>query len=689
MRSIFSPFRVFVAAVGVLPGLWAVLFAIEKTGPNSVVTQEQKTESPKFWSSEPAFVGDRQVHLVVPILLNENRALEDELNVGVPLDLSELALSLNELPHLPKATTPSSSTCESIVPASSSNATPGSTTDSKIANEVSSPANPLRSSRKGSDTPKEIARKQEPKEQSHESNSSTQAPDLKIEPTDEEFKKEPSPDVGSKAGEEPKPIQIGSPVPNEETPPTTRQSTNPSAPAPFSDAASPDSLGLGSSRDGTKDEVSPLKLMDSNNIEELPGALEIETIEPAEASKKPVIRKIEIEPISQEEQEAPSLSRLAPNENSSQAREEDKAALEATGPKASTKTFVGKPSRGSLNDSSRSSVADFEKSLRMERVEKCLAYYLTHLETTVERSPWSVMHAMLPFGVEGEILVGNRRTNAIQWLSNNGTCRGQKLFTPTSNFFRPNVGGGVQGHEGQFLAMLAQSQVAAEYPMVIGQRRYTVTDLIRYEMATCREQTELTFKLIGLSYYVDTSQVWTTDRRSRWNIEKLVKEELAQPINGAACGGVHRLMGLTFAVRQRQAEERPIDGQFARADKYIKDFVEYTWKLQNPDGSFSTNWFESRGNEPNQERKVQTTGHILEWLAFTLPDSELQSARFVKSIDFLLTQIYDQRSHKWPIGPRGHAIRALALFEQRTNGVQPGQRRQSLAEQINAFRFNR
>ncbi len=68
----------------------------------------------------------------------------------------------------------------------------------------------------------------------------------------------------------------------------------------------------------------------------------------------------------------------------------------------------------------------------------------------------------------------------------------------------------------------------------------------------------------------------------------------------------------------RRRYEQPITGHWARADVFVNDFVQYAWSLQNPDGSFSTDWFEGRANEPNMERKVQTTGHILEWLIFTL-----------------------------------------------------------------------
>lgn len=408
-------------------------------------------------------------------------------------------------------------------------------------------------------------------------------------------------------------------------------------------------------------------------------------------SERPKPKMVEVKLIAPDQQESPKLSDLPREIDAKQAREEDEKAIIAKRPEAAAKSFVGKPSTGKISSPSVQKIqpSDPMTSGREKRVESCLSYYMANPESVVERSPWAVMHAMLPFGVEGEIVVGNRRVNSIQWMCYNGTCRTQKLFTPAGKYFRPNVGGGVQGHEGQFLAMLAQSQVSANYPIVVGQSKHTVTDLIRYEMATCKEKAELTFKLIGLSYYIDTEQIWLTDKRNRWNIEKLVQEELAQPINGAACGGTHRLMGLTFAVRQRKAEGRPIDGQFARADRYVKEFVDYAWKLQNPDGSFSTNWFESRGHEPNAERKVQTTGHILEWLAFTVPDEDLKSPRFTKSIDFLLTQIWDQRQNKWPIGPRGHATRAIALYHQRTSGIAPGQRQSQMAEQIQSQRIAR
>ncbi len=308
-----------------------------------------------------------------------------------------------------------------------------------------------------------------------------------------------------------------------------------------------------------------------------------------------------------------------------------------------------------------------------QRINMCLAHYWTHPENLAKRSPWAVMHTILPYGVETEIVAGNRRVNAIGWMCYNGVCKTQRMFQPTERGFRTNVGPGVQGHEGQFLAILAQSGVPRDFPIVIGKTRYTVSDLIRYEMNTCREKSELTFKLIGLSHYLAPRHTWRDDQGGSWNLEKLVKEELEQPVVGAACGGTHRLMGLSYALMMRRRYDEPVVNQWARADIYLQDFVQYAFSLQNRDGSFSTEWFEGRAEKPDMERKVQTSGHILEWLVFTLPQEDLDDPRVVKAAEFLLSQVYDHRDHDWPIGPRGHALRALSLYDQRVFDAPTGQ----------------
>jgi hypothetical protein len=324
-----------------------------------------------------------------------------------------------------------------------------------------------------------------------------------------------------------------------------------------------------------------------------------------------------------------------------------------------------------------------------KRIRTCLAYYLNRPESVAKRSPWGVMHAMLPYGPEANLIVGSKQVNAIAWLCQNGKCRTQRLFELQENRFTMAVGPGVQGHEGQFLAMLAQSYVPSGYPMQFQGRSMTVADLIRYEMAGCREKSELTFKLIGLSHYMPANATWVASDRARWNLAKMVKEELDQPIVGAACGGTHRLMGLTYAIRQRHEQGFPIDGEFHRASVFIEDFIQYAWSLQNPDGSFSTEWFAQRGNDSDVDRKVQTTGHILEWLVYTVPEDQLRAPRVERSVRFLLAQLLDRRDHDWAIGPRGHALRAMALYDQRVFGAELGTRRSQMAQFLNVHEIRR
>jgi hypothetical protein len=210
--------------------------------------------------------------------------------------------------------------------------------------------------------------------------------------------------------------------------------------------------------------------------------------------------------------------------------------------------------------------------------------------------------------------------------------------------------------------------------MKIEEQEFTVQDLIEYEKRTCEPASELTFKLIGLSHYLDTESTWESETGETWSISRLIAEELAQPVIGAACGGTHRLMGFSYAVRKREQRGEPMVGEWLRARKYLDDYVDYTFQLQNEDGSFSTDWFAGRADSGDLDRRLQTSGHILEWLAYVLPQHELGDPRVVKAVDYLAGLLLEHRQRDWEIGPKGHALHALAIYDERVFGRKPGQR---------------
>jgi hypothetical protein len=204
-----------------------------------------------------------------------------------------------------------------------------------------------------------------------------------------------------------------------------------------------------------------------------------------------------------------------------------------------------------------------------------------------------------------------------------------------------------------------------DYPIKVGERDFTVADLVEYEKDTCVAGTELTFKLIGLSHYLPSDATWTSESGQQWSIERLIREEIGQPIRGATCGGTHRLMGLSYAVQRRVRQGLPINGEFRRAEIYTGDYHKYTFKQQNSDGSFSTAWFRGRGNDADLDTRLRTTGHILEWMAYSLPEEGLTDPRTVQAVEYLTGLLHENSNRRWEIGPLGHALHALALYRDR------------------------
>jgi hypothetical protein len=303
-----------------------------------------------------------------------------------------------------------------------------------------------------------------------------------------------------------------------------------------------------------------------------------------------------------------------------------------------------------------------------EKVRRVLDYYTRKAVNAADNNCWEVMHWIIAYGVNAKLHRGGPEgptVNAIGWLSYGNRCAGQPLVYLDRGRITAAKGPRVQGHHGQFLAILAQSKVMTDYPMRAGGQTFTIADLIETEKLGCESGMELTFKLISLAHYLDLDETWLNHAGEEWSVSRLVREEIKAPIPGAACGGTHRLMGLSYAVHERQKRGQPLDGQFFRADSYIRDFHRYTFSQQNPDGSFSTEWFKARGARPDVDRRLQTTGHILEWLVYSAPPEMLSDPRLVRAVNYLADILLEEPDREWSIGPLGHGLHALALYNER------------------------
>ncbi len=303
------------------------------------------------------------------------------------------------------------------------------------------------------------------------------------------------------------------------------------------------------------------------------------------------------------------------------------------------------------------------------KLRTVLAHYYRRPLNSGSHDSWEIMHGMLAYGLDSKVRQGSDRgepITAVGWLCyNNGSKNTQLLEVNQSGELRAKYGVGVQGHLGQFLAMLAQCNVTRTYPIQAGGREFTIEDLIVSEQKTCYSDNELTFKLIALMHYLPSDAQWLNDRGEQWSIDRLIAEELKQPIRGAACGGTHRLAGLSLAARRRLDRREPLDGEFKRAADYTAQYEAMCFRLQNNDGSFSTEWFRGPGQEDDLDRRIRTTGHTLEWMLYQLDDEKLDYWRTVRAVNYLTNILYSNADHQWDTGAMCHGLHALVLYDQR------------------------
>jgi hypothetical protein len=319
-----------------------------------------------------------------------------------------------------------------------------------------------------------------------------------------------------------------------------------------------------------------------------------------------------------------------------------------------------------------------------EKVHRVLDSYCARRINTKYENPWSVLHWSIAYGIDAEVVAAEldgQSVSAIGWLCYNRPAAGQRLMSYDGQSLRLPIAPGLQGHQGQFLAMLAQSRVKPDYEIHVGSHKSSVADLVDYEKRTCRSDLELTFKLIGLAYYSNSEESWQNSAGQSWSVRRLLEEELSEPIdrNRCPCGGTHRLFALSYAVERRRSEGLPIDGPWQIAHRRTQSYQQRAFQLQNGDGSFSTLWLDARENRNDKTRKLTTSGHILEWLACSLPESQLHDPSFERAVEYVANLLDQNQNVRWHRGALGHALHALAIYDERVLDAKPGQRRERLA----------
>ena len=249
-------------------------------------------------------------------------------------------------------------------------------------------------------------------------------------------------------------------------------------------------------------------------------------------------------------------------------------------------------------------------------------------------------------------------------------------FIPTRNGLDVLTAPGTfisQGHQDQFVAEMVQWGVSPDRKFVVDGKPYTFMDFLRHSKAraSVKANQELEWAIVIIGQHFGTDCKWTNDAGEELRFEDLLRKELSKPMDStASCGGTHRLFGLSWVYHlhlQRGGKTEGVWKEIAdNRDKYKKLAREY----QNPDGAFSTDFFIGRGNLPDKQLRMNTTGHIFEWLALTLTDEELKEPWVRNAANALALMILDIEHAPMESGTLYHSVHGLLIYYSRVYGAE-------------------
>lgn len=289
--------------------------------------------------------------------------------------------------------------------------------------------------------------------------------------------------------------------------------------------------------------------------------------------------------------------------------------------------------------------------------------------TAGKHTPWQIMHGLLALRDEYQIKVDDEKVSALQWLTERRSFKGEPIVQHTpygGRFHTFTEPYDFEGHPNQFLAISTMSELPVDFAFnttVGGQ--VTIQDMINHAKAEVNDREEITWTLWALSRYLPVDSEWFSAAGEPWSIERLVQiQTYANPVD-AACGGTHGLFALSLARNSYLSTGRPLRGIWLEADQKIKRFIAKSKSLQNPDGTFSTEYFKGPGESSDFGKRIATSGHILEFLMVAAQDDQLQQEWMQKAVFAVANDLVVNRREAADCGPLYHALHALVLYKQR------------------------
>ena len=282
---------------------------------------------------------------------------------------------------------------------------------------------------------------------------------------------------------------------------------------------------------------------------------------------------------------------------------------------------------------------------------------------------WTVFHGILGLGPSLTLKQpdSEERVNAVEYICNGGQLRGLR-FIPTQHGLDVEINRAEmfvsQGHQDQFVAEMAQWGMPATRTFRVLGKDYTFMDFVRHSQMRARvtQDQELSWTSLVVGQYLGTDVEWTNAAGEKLHFHDLLRYELNQPMDPAACGGTHRLFGLSWVYHLHLQKGGQKTGVWQDVADFLDKHKELARKYQNADGSFSTSFFRARGNLTDMEARMNTTGHTLEWLALALTDEELRQPWVENAVNALAMMFLQSKDSSIVGGTLYHAVHGLLIY---------------------------
>jgi hypothetical protein len=316
----------------------------------------------------------------------------------------------------------------------------------------------------------------------------------------------------------------------------------------------------------------------------------------------------------------------------------------------------------------------------LKQIDDALEWTYEHRRLSVnEQAAWQSSHGALAYKREFLVSDGKQDVSAVNYVLAGGKMpgwnlrRGDLLDESTMRYgikalVEEDKKG--QGHCDQWMGYMSDCQLPLDEKIIVEGQEQTIQDWIdQIKLDVVENPTqEYSWTLMCLTAYYPTDYAWKAKDGSDWSIEKLVEIELGHDLNASACGGTHRMCGLTMAFNRHVAAGKPLEGQWAKLAERIEECQLKAKQYQNEDGSLSSNYFARPGKTADLALMVGSAGHVMEFLTISMDKEELQQEWVKRAVLDVCKTFRKTKAVDVECGALFHAAHGLVLYREKMYG---------------------